>query len=200
MNWEYKNFKHQNTYKDDCSVVTAVNAYYFLTGKTIHTDKKYYRHLCELNKKDGFDGIQKVYEELGLETFDKTTKFDIEFDKINHPIEMIVYRRHSVLIVGRNIIGHTIQVTNWGNNAEFDGPPSKSRNPDFIKNSNWIPDPTILHNYGWMWKHNLKLVVTTPGVNWFNKCLIHNFPKRYWNTHGTFRKFRLKELPAQNLV
>ena len=74
INW--KNYIKQNSktrkYGSDCQVVSAVNAYYHLTGDIIKQYSKRYKELAELAKACWGSAIciEKVWDELGIETFD----------------------------------------------------------------------------------------------------------------------------------
>jgi len=130
--YNWSKFKHSNTkgdkYNADCQVVTAVNAYYFLTGRQVEQD---HESLCELARACYGSAIyiEKVHEELGLETFDETKfKLDILSDnefKIIYPIEMSVYHPkygfHSTLIVERDIRCHAVRVVNFSRVTTSDG-------------------------------------------------------------------------------
>lgn len=131
---DWKQFRHSNSkgdkYNADCQVVTAVNAYYFHTGKTVRQDR--YERLCELAKACYGSAIciEKVHEKLGLETFDKTESYDMTSyesleDIIAFPIEMSVYHPkygfHSTLIVERDVRCHAVRVVNFSRVTNSDG-------------------------------------------------------------------------------
>jgi len=152
---DWKKFRHSNSkgdkYNADCQVVTAVNAYYFLTGKKIGQER--HESLCELAKACYGSAIciEKVHEELGLETFDKT-KYSFEiffdhhgdhFDEINNPIEMSVYHPkygfHSTLIVDQNLICNAIRVVNF---------------------------ERVTTTEGWMWEEDLNFYLNDVNKGW----------------------------------
>jgi hypothetical protein len=104
MKYDWKKIINQNSggrkYYSDCQVVTAVNAYYLLTGEQIKQRSKRYKELCELAKACYGSAIciKKVWKELGIEVFNES------FLPMNddYPTECSVwhlrYGYHSVLI------------------------------------------------------------------------------------------------------
>ncbi|MFW9871647.1 MAG: hypothetical protein ACFFG0_01005 [Candidatus Thorarchaeota archaeon] len=120
MKREWLKFRNENSrnhkkYYSDCQVVTAVNAYYFLTGNIIK--KSSYFDLCELAGAcyGSAISIEKVHKKLDLETFDYTNHFDEV--EIEYPIEMKVwhprYGFHSTLIIDYEIKCKALQITNF---------------------------------------------------------------------------------------
>jgi len=115
----WKKYLNQQKYME-CQLVTAINAYYHLTGKSIKIDSEEYEELVDLCK--GRFGaainIYAVYDKLGIEVDENKmflSDFIYEFDKkdlgkkIIHrsshpfPIELLVYHKktgyHSVCVV-----------------------------------------------------------------------------------------------------
>lgn len=143
MTWQQ--YKHRNILGADCQVITAVNAYQFLTGKVINEDRQ---ELCKLAKACFGSAIciEKVHEKLGLETFDYTKSYYdalTESDEIEYPIEMSVWHPkcgfHSTLIVERDLRCHAIRVLNfrWGTTGD-----------------------------GWLWEENLNFFVNDMNKGW----------------------------------
>lgn len=126
---DWNQFKHSNSkgdkYNADCQVVTAVNAYYFLTLKKVRQDR--YERLCELAKACYGTAIciEKVHEKLGLETFDYTKFYETANNDIKFPIEMSVYHPkygfHSTLIVERDVRSHAVRIVNFSRVTTSDG-------------------------------------------------------------------------------
>lgn len=152
-NWKWENFKHRNTqntdkYYADCQVVTAVNAYYFLTGEIIHTDTERYFELCELAKACYGSAIciEKVHDELGLEVFDHTKAYldmQSEDQQIKYPIEMSVWHPrcgfHSTLVVDCEPRCRAIRVVNF----------------------RWVTT-----GVGWMWEEDLNFYISDANKGW----------------------------------
>ena len=115
-NW-YKFINKQQ--EQDCQVVTAVNAYYYLTGKTIQYASPEYEELKELAGAIAGTAIciDKVYKKLGIKIDEKfmflsdflwqynlrNMKQKIKRTKYPFPIEMTCWHKrtgfHSVLII-----------------------------------------------------------------------------------------------------
>jgi len=100
----WKKYINEQKYSE-CQVITAINAYYYLTGKTISQDSEEYEKLVDLvSARNGSAiGIEKVHKKLGLVTL-KRVKWLHEFGpKLPLPIEASVWHKktgfHSVLMV-----------------------------------------------------------------------------------------------------
>lgn len=105
----------------ECSLITALNAYYYLTGRIYcKQDSQEYEDLVDLccARHGAAISIEKVYKKLGLITLEKH-KFLWNFSgkKLPLPIEVIIWHRltgnHSILIVDHNSKCHAVQVTNF---------------------------------------------------------------------------------------
>lgn len=145
MRW--RNLLLKNQFGFDCQVVTAVNAYYCLTGKRI-TDKDEYRSLVELAKamNGAAISIEKVHRKLGLKTLwegnslydlqnkvtewgDGTTKSPLikkcTSTRIPLPMEWVVWHKkrglHSTLIVDECSKTKCFRVVNFDQVTSHDG-------------------------------------------------------------------------------
>ena len=131
---DWKQFRHSNSkgdkYNAACQVVTAVNAYYFLTETKIRQDR--YERLCKIAKAcyGSATRIEKVHKKLGLENFDYTTSYDRKSYEsleaiIAFPIEMSVYHPrysvHSTLIVESDTRCHAVRIVNFSRVTTSDG-------------------------------------------------------------------------------
>ena len=115
MRREWKNFHNSQKYSE-CQLVTALNAYYFLTGKIIKQDSKRYENLVDLcfARYGAAININKVHKKLGL----KITKHYISLpNKVRLPLEISVWHKsygfHSVLIVDFEPKSKACRVTNF---------------------------------------------------------------------------------------
>lgn len=107
----------------DCQVVSAVNAYYFLTGKVIGQTSKMYDGLVVLAKAKYGSAlcIDKVHDRLGIRVSGS------QYSIINHglvsklsvklPVEVCIWHKsygyHSVLIVDWEPRTASVRVTNF---------------------------------------------------------------------------------------
>lgn len=102
----------------DCQLVSAVNAYYYLTGKTI-TNKRYMRMAEQYHCITGACiDIESAYKELGIEVKKQYREYDLKYKrKFPLPLEVRVfhpdYGFHSVLIVEYNKPTHSFRVMNF---------------------------------------------------------------------------------------
>lgn len=119
MNYDYDHSKIINSNREncsDCQVVTAVNAYYILTGNVIEQSSDEYYELVSLAKAKHGPAIciDKVWEKLGIETFDEY--HSLPYMKITHPTECAIwYKRcgfHSVLIYDHEPKCNAFRVSN----------------------------------------------------------------------------------------
>ena len=128
---EWNKYIHKNRTCGDCQLVTAVNAYYYLTGKTI-TEKRYMKLTEECKCTSGACiNIEKAWNKLGIKII-KTYKslFNVdhkeirkngiihfETKKIPLPMEVDVWHKkcgfHSVLIVDHEIKTNCVRITNF---------------------------------------------------------------------------------------
>lgn len=116
--------KYLNTQNySECQLVTAINAYYYLTGKTIKQNSKKYENLVDLVKARNGSAIciEKAWKRLGIKEItvsntlndfirctDGTIHLPLEYN-IWHPR----YGLHSTLIVNHNVEVDAVQVTNF---------------------------------------------------------------------------------------
>ena len=120
-NW-YK-YRNKNTTCCDCQLVSAVNAYYYLTGKVI--SDKYYEKLIDLSKcrHGSAIDIHKVWKRLGIGIKKEFRKYGME--KMYLPAETRIwhphYGFHSVLIVQYEVITNSYRVTNFRYETTTDG-------------------------------------------------------------------------------
>jgi len=122
----YKYHNKQNY--SDCQLISAVNAYYYLTGKVIPLESKRYEKMVDLvcARNGAAISIKKAHKRLGIESIwegdylpdaqDKDGKMLCKY-KILLPCEVSVWHPktgfHSVLIVGHNKECRAYQVTNF---------------------------------------------------------------------------------------
>jgi len=134
----WRKYIHRNSTQGDCQLVTALNAYYYLTGDVYCTkDSKEYNQLVDLTRcrYGSAIHIEKAYKRLGIEiVWSGISLLDIMIDgEIALPIEWNTwsweYGFHSTLIVDQK--GYNIRVTNFSKIA-----------PD-----GWMPDRSA-HLYG----------------------------------------------------
>lgn len=97
-----QNSRYPNRSYSDCQVVTAVNAYYLLTGEIIKQYSPEYRGLCRLARAVNGAALcmNKVWKRLGIEPFREDVSLRTRLD---YPMEVNVwYKRcgfHSVLVI-----------------------------------------------------------------------------------------------------
>ena len=106
---DWKNFINKQKYLE-CQVITAINAFYYLTGNYIDPNSFLYENLVNISEARYAPAhfIDKVHKKLGIvikRTYDNSPNYT-EF-----PLEKTI-GMHSVLIV--NSKNDSIQVTNMG--------------------------------------------------------------------------------------
>ncbi|MFW9872940.1 MAG: hypothetical protein ACFFG0_07550 [Candidatus Thorarchaeota archaeon] len=112
----------QSQKADECQLVTALNIYYFLTGKIIVQNSNKYDNLMELCGAIGGSCIHicKVYERLGIKII-KYYKNDYRLEEDNIPLPLdasvYLYRKkygfHSVAIVDYDKNTDSFRIPNW---------------------------------------------------------------------------------------
>jgi len=120
MDWN--KYIQENVSEGDCQVVTAVNAYYFLTGKIIKPNSRRYGKLVELAGAIAGSAtcIQKVWKRLGLIV--TAQYFSPTHQKL--PLEIGVWHKscgnHSALIVDYEPITESYRIANfrWATNNQ----------------------------------------------------------------------------------
>lgn len=113
----------------ECQLVTAINAYYYLTGKTIKQDSQEYEDLVDLVKARSGSAIciEKAYEKLGLITLKKEEWLWGLWDerKLLLPIGATIWHKktgfHSVAIVDHCPKTDCIRVPNFRAVTSTDG-------------------------------------------------------------------------------
>ena len=116
MSRTWKGFQNTQNYIE-CQLVSALNAYYFLTGNEIAVGSEGYEELVDLS--GGRDMpclcMSPVYERLGIKikkTFDSPEEF---MNNLVFPMEKTVnVYLHSVLIVDWEPHNKRLRVTNLG--------------------------------------------------------------------------------------
>jgi hypothetical protein len=109
--------------------VSALNAYYFLTGKAIKQDSQEYEDLVDLAKarRGAALCIEKVHRKLGLVTVKKAAHlWDLWDEKgLLLPIEATIWHKktgfHSVTIVDQCIKCDCIRITNFQDATNTEG-------------------------------------------------------------------------------
>ena len=86
----WKKYLNKQKYSE-CQVVTAINAYYFLTGKTIKQDSDEYEELVDISyaRYGSAICIEKIYKKLGIKIIwsgDSLLDFKLEFEKSNNSL------------------------------------------------------------------------------------------------------------------
>jgi len=131
--------------RSECQLISALNAYYYLTGNRITQDSQEYESLIDLSlaRKGTALNIEKVHDKLGIEPIGYSNHFhilinkwykfntqeEIEFPKEEQefklPIEMNVFHKktgfHSVLIVDTCIKTECIRITNFSDATSLNG-------------------------------------------------------------------------------
>jgi len=111
---EWKNYHNTQKY-NECQLITAINAYHFLTGKIIKSDSKRYESLVDLcgARHGAAICIEKVHKKLNLKiknymispfSWRKDKKgFSEKIKNIKLPLEISVWHKscgyHSALII-----------------------------------------------------------------------------------------------------
>jgi len=128
---DWNKYIHKNRTCGDCQLVTAVNAYYYLTGKTVE-EKEYMEFAEECGCTHGACiSVEKAWKKLGIKikktyrTHDLPDGKFVEKDgfttyklmKLPLPIEISVWHRkcglHSVLIVDQDLNTDCFRITNF---------------------------------------------------------------------------------------
>jgi len=137
-----------NEYSSDCQLVTAINAYYHLTGKIIEHDSNEYQELAELAGcvYGSCINIKKVWDKLGICKDERySNPFDISDNlKENCFIEVNIWHKHygfhSIAIVDYIEKAKCVKVTNFKYVSSTEGwiffedlKPYIIRNPDHEK-------------------------------------------------------------------
>jgi len=113
----------------DCQVVSAVNAYMYLTGKVIKQDSKKYQKLVKLAKAEygAAISIEKVHQRLGI-CVRKTTDSFLEIashGKALLPCEVYVWHKyygfHSCLLVDYEPLTEAFRMTNFDRATSTNG-------------------------------------------------------------------------------
>lgn len=124
--WE--KYLHQNSSEEcDCQVVSAVNAYYHLTGRRIDQSARRYDRLRRLS--GAVSGaaicIGKVHEKLGVRVAASFTSLICFPATLKFPVELAVWHKaygyHSVLIVDHEPKTACFRITNFGKATNLHG-------------------------------------------------------------------------------
>lgn len=132
MNRDWLKYINKNLYSE-CQLITALNAYYYLTGKCIRQKSKRYEKLVDLvgARYGSAINIEKVWNKLGLRVIKEGNSL-FDFKPTDLPLEYSIWHKkygfHSTLIVNYNIEVDAVQITN------------------FDKVTNWL---------GWMFKEDM---------------------------------------------
>ena len=116
MTRPWSSFQNTQNYLE-CQLVSALNAYYYLTGEKIEIGSEGYEELVDLagGRKQTCLCMSPVYERLGIKiekTFDSSDEF---INNLVFPMEKIVYGGlHSVLITDWDILNKKVRLTNFG--------------------------------------------------------------------------------------
>lgn len=117
---KWENYINNQKYSD-CQIVTAVNAYYYLTGKQIKYNSPTYRRFVELTgaKYGSAIQIERIYDDLKLcyTEYDDFLNFYRLVEDRKFPIEITVdhkrHGRHSVLVIDYEPKCNAYQITNF---------------------------------------------------------------------------------------
>ncbi len=114
--WE----EYQNTQNYlECQLVSALNAYYYLTGNTIKIGTDGYEELVDLSggRNQPCLCMSPVYERLGICVKKTYNSLEELRNNLVFPLEKVVHGAiHSVLIVDWNLDKKLLRVTNFGVN------------------------------------------------------------------------------------
>jgi predicted solute-binding protein len=124
----WKNYINKQLYSE-CQLITAINAYYYLTGKIIKQESQEYEDLVDLVKARNGSAlyIKRVHEKLGLITLKKAGHlWDLWDDKkLLLPIGATVWHKktgfHSVAIVEQCLKTDCIRIANFQDATSLDG-------------------------------------------------------------------------------
>jgi len=121
---DWHNFLNSQKYQE-CQVVTAINAYYYLTGKQIKQHYQRYEKLVDLvcSRYGSAINIEKVHRRLGLKTKKHEWLFGI--DKKMLPLGMNIWHKaygfHSVCVVDVCEKPNCIRVCNFKAGTNLEG-------------------------------------------------------------------------------
>jgi len=116
VNRSWEGFQNTQNYIE-CQLVSALNAYYFLTGDKIKIGSEGYEELVDLTCGRNMPCLcmSPAYERLGIKikkTFDSPKEF---LNNLVFPMEKVVHGTlHSVLIVDWEPSAKRLRVTNFG--------------------------------------------------------------------------------------
>jgi hypothetical protein len=120
MTRDWEGFQNTQNYIE-CQLVSALNAYYYLTGEQILIGSEGYEELVDLTNGRNMPCLcmSPVYERLGIKikkTFDSHEEF---MNNLVFPMEKIVFgASHSVLIVDWEPKNKRLRVTNFNTTNE----------------------------------------------------------------------------------
>jgi len=121
---KWENYIHKNKSDGDCQLVSAANAYYYLTGKTV--DKELYEELvddCGCRHGSCID-MKKAFNVLGLR-IDKPYCWFVGGSMDRLPLEINVWHKffgfHSILAVDWEPKTEALRVTNFRHVAASSG-------------------------------------------------------------------------------
>lgn len=130
MRRDWKKYLNKQKYSE-CQLITAINAYYFLTGKTLEQDSNEYEDLVTLcgARYGSATSIEKIYKRLNLKIiWSGSSLFDLEYkggQKIPLPIEFNCWHKktgfHSTLIVDHVIKCGVYRITNFKYATSIEG-------------------------------------------------------------------------------
>jgi len=128
MNRIWREYLNEQKY-NECQLVTALNAYYYLTGKTIKQDSKRYEELVDLAaaRYGSAITIDRVFDKLGLVIIKESNNlFNFERkNKVLLPLEYNVWHKkygfHSTLIVDHEPKSDAVRITNFKHETTLDG-------------------------------------------------------------------------------
>ena len=128
MNRDWNNYILKNKYSE-CQLVSALNAYYYLTGKYIKQNSKRYENLVDLAKArhGAAISIEKVWNKLGIKIIKESNSI-LDFVKGNTimlPLEYNIWHKrygfHSTLIVDHEPKCNALRITNFYRITSLDG-------------------------------------------------------------------------------
>lgn len=120
------NYITKNRYPYDCQVVTAVNAYTYLTGKTIPDKKRYKKFLALVSCNYGGSMFpERLWKRLGIRIKRTFDWYGTDIDNSYLPFEARIshpnYGNHSVLVVDIDKKTKTCLVLNFLYGTSSDG-------------------------------------------------------------------------------
>ena len=130
MGRTWKKYLNKQKYSE-CQLVTAINACYYLTGKTIEQDSDEYEELVDLvaARNGSAICIEKAYEKLGLKVLGQYRSIysfeQIKTRKIPLPMEVGIWHKktgfHSILIVDHCLKTDCYRVANFRYQTSLEG-------------------------------------------------------------------------------